>query len=301
MSALDTASTGYLSYLINSIREQHSPNESAAFISYNGPIDYNYIEYYKREVEELSVASKLHGLNTLNVILNTGGGSVEAVEKMVEINRYHYESVNFYVPDMAMSAGTIFCMSGDAIFMDYASSLGPIDPQVRNDDGKWVPALGYLEMYESLINKSMDNVITAVEFSRFQSIDLAEISRYEQAKQLSIDLLKKWLVEYKFKDWLVGETSGRTISHEDRVGRAEEIATKLMDTSVWRSHGRMIGIKTVREYLNLKVNDYSNNNALRTLLNQYIELIGEYASQRNMPVFIHSNVGYLENPNDATV
>ena len=45
-----------------------------------------------------------------------------------------------------MSAGTILCMSGDKIFMDYASILGPIDPQVPTPDtGDYVPALGYLD------------------------------------------------------------------------------------------------------------------------------------------------------------
>lgn len=33
-------------------------------------------------------------------------------------------------------------MSGDKIFMDFFSVLGPVDPQVQNKDGKWVPALG---------------------------------------------------------------------------------------------------------------------------------------------------------------
>src|SRR5258708_5697557 len=65
----------------------------------------------------------------LVIILNTPGGSAEAVEKMVDIIRHHYTDVSFVVPDFAMSAGTIFCMSGNRIYMDYSSSLGPIDPQ----------------------------------------------------------------------------------------------------------------------------------------------------------------------------
>jgi len=68
--------------------------------------------------------------NRLVMFLNTPGGSAEAVEKIVEIMRFHYSEVYFVVPDFAMSAGTILCTSGDKIFMDYSSSLGPIDPQV---------------------------------------------------------------------------------------------------------------------------------------------------------------------------
>jgi ClpP class serine protease len=47
----------------------------------------------------------------------------------VTVIRKHYKTVNFVVPDYAMSAGTIFCMSGDKIFMDYASALGRSIPR----------------------------------------------------------------------------------------------------------------------------------------------------------------------------
>ena len=50
--------------------------------------------------------------------------------------------MNFIVPEYAYSAGTIFCMSGDNIYMDYYSVLGPIDPTVQNKDGRWVAAFG---------------------------------------------------------------------------------------------------------------------------------------------------------------
>lgn len=74
-------------------------------------------------------------------VLNTPGGSAEMAEKMVEIMRQHYTEVFFVVPSFALSAGTILCMAGDRIYMDYSSSLGPIDPQVWNGK-EWVPALG---------------------------------------------------------------------------------------------------------------------------------------------------------------
>ena len=62
---------------------------------------------------------------------------------MVEITRYFYNEVYFVILDQAMSAGTIWAMSGDKIYMNYASSLGPIDPQVATPEGRWVPALGF--------------------------------------------------------------------------------------------------------------------------------------------------------------
>jgi len=39
------------------------------------------------------------------------------------------------------------------VMMDYASVLGPIDPQVVRDN-QVVPAVGYLEQYDRFIAKS---------------------------------------------------------------------------------------------------------------------------------------------------
>lgn len=41
---------------------------------------------------------------------------------------------------MAMSAGTIFCLSGDDLIMDERAFFGPIDPQVPSKNGRYVPA-----------------------------------------------------------------------------------------------------------------------------------------------------------------
>ena len=52
-----------------------------------------------------------------------------SVERTVGIIRQHYFQVDFIIPDKAMSAGTVCALSGDNIYMDYYSQLGPIDPQ----------------------------------------------------------------------------------------------------------------------------------------------------------------------------
>jgi len=57
------------------------------------------------------------------VTLETPGGIVEVIERMVHVIRHHYSEVYFVVPDHAMSAGTVFAMAGDKIFMNYFSCL----------------------------------------------------------------------------------------------------------------------------------------------------------------------------------
>src|SRR5579871_4670384 len=227
----------------------------------------------------------------LVIVLNTPGGSAETVEKMVEIIRFHYSEVNFIVPDVAMSAGTIFCMSGDKIYMDYSSSLGPIDPQVDNGKG-FVPALGYLDQVEKLLEKAKDGSITNAEFLILQSQDLAMLNQYEQQKNLTITLLKKWLVEYKFRNWTVHNSSleknGQPVTLEEKEKRAEEIARMLGDNKLWHSHGRFISANTLQTLVKLKIEDYSADLKMRQLIRSYNDLLIEYIRKNNQLAFMHS-------------
>ena len=215
----------------------------------------------------------------LIVFLHTPGGSTETVEKMVEIIRHYYSEVYFVVPDEAMSAGTIFCMSGNKIYMDYSSSLGPIDPQVYNGSD-WVPALGYLDQVERMIERSTNNQLTEAELLILQSQDLAMLSQFEQAKNLTITLVKKWLVEYKFKDWLIHRT--------EKEERAEEIANILSNNKIWHSHGRKISASTLTNVLRLEIEDYSSNNDLRSMVRSYNDFLIDYINRHDTPIFLHS-------------
>ncbi len=232
------------------------------------------------------------GNNRIAIFLNTPGGVAEVVEKLVVILRFHYAEVYFIVPDYAMSAGTIFCMSGDKIFMDYSSSLGPIDPQVHNGK-EFVPALGYLDQVERMLEKSRTGKLTDAELVILQTMDLAVLSRYEQAKNLTITLLKKWLVLYKFKDWAAHRTNpdllGKNVTIKEKQKRAEEIASCLADNKTWHSHGRMIGINDlVAEPLRLEIDDYSRENELRNMIRNYNDLIVEYIMRQDYKFFLHS-------------
>jgi len=239
-------------------------------------------------IEELAKEKKS---NKLVVILTTNGGSAIAVERYVNFIRKHYSTVDFIIPDYAYSAGTIFCMSGDNIFMDYSSVLGPIDPQVQNKEGNWVAALGYLDKVNEAIEKSQNDTLSQAEFLMIRDLDLAELRSYEQAKDLTIDLLKKWLVNYKFKNWNIHQTTkhliGKTVTIEQKIKRAEEIADALSDNKKWKSHGRPINIDGLRE-LKLKIEDFSENTDLRPLIRDYYDLLSDYVSSNKLPIFVHT-------------
>ncbi len=274
--------------LSNSLKKLED-NLNSDVIFYYGAIEPSIEKPFRDFIEDLKKDDIDH--NKLTIILNTPGGSAETVEKMVAITRHHYEEVDFIVPDYAMSAGTIFCMSGDKIWMDYSSSLGPIDPQVNNGSN-WVPALGYLDKVDEFIEKSKNNTLTQAEFLMLKDQDLAMLKSYEQARDLTISLLKKWLVKYKFKNWDVHQTTlalkGNEVTLEEKKARAEDIARILGDNKIWHSHGRSIGIQTLKNTLKLKIEDYSCNDDVRILIREYNDTICDYIVKSGMQFFLHS-------------
>ncbi len=226
----------------------------------------------------------------LCIFIQSTGGAVETVEKFVHVIRHHYKEVWFFVPNMAMSAGTIFCMSGDKIYMDYSSSLGPIDPQVFNGQ-YWVPALGYLDKVEELVSKSMNGQLTNAELIVLQNQDLAQLRLYEQARDLSIELLKLWLATYKFKDWSIHRTDpekkGKPVTVEEKQQRASEIASILSNNKLWHSHGRMIGLDTLRDRLKLEIDDYSNEKELTASVRNYHDMLTDYVDRLGLQSYLH--------------
>lgn len=259
-------------------------------------LDADVISYYGEIVNDTAsnlkyVIEQLCGNNEhkkLYFILTTPGGSVLPVERMVTIMRQFYDYVCFIVPDYAYSAGTILCMSGDDIYMNYYSALGPIDPQIQNKEGKLVAALGYLDKVDEMVEKSKRGELSPAEFLILKDIDLGEIRSYEQARNLTIDLLEKWLAEYKFKNWTM-HSDGRVVSYFEKGLRAKEIGQALSDSNYWKSHGRPITIKELTTgTLRLKIVDYGKKEELRSRIDQYYEYIMEYILTHNFRSFIHS-------------
>jgi len=249
---------------------------------YYGELRTGNFTFFKDSIERL--AERGEKREALGLCLTTPGGQAEAVERMVEVIRHHYPTLYAIVPNTAMSAGTIFCMAADKIYMDYSSALGPIDPQVPDKENRvLVPALGYLDKVEELIKKSLDNTISPAEFQLLQNLDLAMLRFYEQAKELSINLLKKWLTEYKFANWTHHRTNnpGEPVTKEEKLARAEEIATKLSDNKRWHSHGRMIGMKTLQNEMRLEIEDFGSVPDLNRVVRRYADTLTGYLERHN--------------------
>jgi len=259
-------------------------------ISYLEPMYPPADDEVKDAIEEMA-GGRRRRQEALLVVLETDGGLITVAERMARIFRHHYRRVDFLVPTFAMSAGTVLVMAGDDIYMDYASTLGPIDPQIRRQ-GRFVPALGYLEQYRRLVKKSEEGTLTGAEMAiLIENFDQAELYQFEHERQLSIALLEQWLVKYKFKNWRVTATSKTPVTRKMRVQRATEIGEKLNDTEVWHSHGRGIPMEVLDRNLKLLVKDFGSDPALARPVHDYFRLLSDYRMRRGHEFFVLHTMG----------
>ena len=86
---------------------------------------------------------------SLDLILHSPGGSAEATASLVRYLRRKFTDIRVFVPLAAMSAATMWALSGNSIVMGKHSQLGPIDPQLNT--GQWQhPARALINQFERI-------------------------------------------------------------------------------------------------------------------------------------------------------
>lgn len=248
------------------------------------------IRGYIEDIAEPSQKGKLC------VLIETSGGYIEVVERIYAVFREHYDEVVFVVPSFAYSAGTVLVLSGDEIYMDYYSVLGPIDPQIEGEDGAFVPGIGYLNKFEDLVdeinNDSTGSQTRAQLAYLIKKFDPAKLFFIEQARDYSIRLLKEWLPKHKFKNWLTTETQQKAVTDADKETRASDIATLLGNPKRWHSHGRGIGIRELEsDEIKLKIEDFGKDADLNKAIREYYNLLMDYLGKMGMESAIHGERG----------
>jgi hypothetical protein len=170
----------------------------------------------------------------LDVLIHSPGGFAEAAESVVDLLRSRFTSVRFIVPVAAKSAATMLVMSGNEIGMDDLSELGPIDPQFLVGAGGMIrsaPAdeiLGQFEQAAEDIQKDQKRL--PLWYPILSQMGPSLLAECRTAKQLSRDLVKKWLSQYMFANDPQGAT------------KAESVADWLSNRANFLSHGRRIKI-----------------------------------------------------------
>lgn len=253
-------------------------------LTYVGPIMFGADDKIKEAVENLRRRKR-----RLVVILETNGGFAEVARRISDALRHHYRIVDFLIPSHAMSAGTILALSGDSIWMDYYSVLGPIDPQVPSPDGKrLIPALGYLIKYEEVLAKANSGQAGAAELEILLNFNQGELYSFEQARELSVSLLEEWLAKFKFRNWKETERRKLPVTNAMKKERARDIAAALNNVRRWNSHGIGINAQVLRRELKLKIDNFGANKALKQDVRAYHALLTDYLNVRGHVSVVHT-------------
>ncbi len=115
-----------------------------------------------------------------------------------------------------------------------------------------------------------------IEYGLVLKLDLADIHRYEQAREHSVELLKKWLSTYKFKNWKETEETKRNVTPEMRREKAKEVGQKLNNTKRWHAHSRRISIQTLQDEVGLKIEDFDQIPELQKTVKDLHSFIEDY-------------------------
>ncbi|MCK4745236.1 Clp protease ClpP [Candidatus Parcubacteria bacterium] len=222
----------------------------------------------------LPISDQLSNLkgNKIDIIIETPGGSGEVAEDIVRLLHDKYDEVGIIIPGWAKSAGTIIAMSGDEILMGSLSALGPIDAQL-NWQGKHFSAHALIEGLEK-IKKEIEKtgVLNKAYIPILQGISPGEIKNAENALKFAEDLVKKWLVKYKFKNWDIHSSNQKSVTTEEKEARAKKIAKDLCNHGYWKTHGRSIKLKDF-DKMRIKITDYSKNQNLNEAITRYYTLL----------------------------
>ncbi|WP_412063763.1 SDH family Clp fold serine proteinase [Rhizobium sp. SYY.PMSO] len=262
----------------------------------HAPLD----EQFRIAVENLKAGvSPADEKATLVVVLETGGGFIETVKRMVDVMRRHYQEVFFIIPNFAYSAGTVLALSGDKIFMDYYSILGPIDPQYADDNGEsMLPGAGYLAKFEELVDRINRSKAKGPNANRaelaylIKRFDPAKLFHIEQAIEHGQALIEEWLPKYKFKNWTTTQSAGKPVTLALKKQRAKSIAKTLGDATKWHSHGRGISMdELMHDDIKLLIDDFGADEALSTTIRNYHGMAIDYARQLQLRGFLHTKNG----------
>ena len=196
--------------------------------------------------------------SALDILIATPGGFAHQVGKFVSHVRPRFSHVSFIIPHMAMSAGTIWALSGDEIWMDARGCLGPIDPQVPGKDGRLVPAQALLTFLNQIRREGEESIKQGLRppwthVLLVRSIDPKELGNVISQSVYSIDMAAGYLATFKFKSW-TSHSDGRPVTPEERVQRAGEIAAKLGSHDQWRLHSHGITRDVLWQQLKLQIN-----------------------------------------------
>lgn len=167
----------------------------------------------------------------LDLILHTPGGAIAATESIVYyLKKLFGNDIRVFVPQMAMSAGTMIALSAKEIVMGKQSNLGPIDPQYGG-----ISCAGVIEEFEQAVQDVTDNPQSAQVWGPIISqYHPTFIGDCKKAIDWGDSIVKQWLTDNMFS------------KYSDSEQRADDVLSILSSHNKTFSHSRHIHIDELK-------------------------------------------------------
>ncbi|MDD7102554.1 MAG: ATP-dependent Clp protease proteolytic subunit [Candidatus Faecenecus gallistercoris] len=180
----------------------------------------------------------IHGMDKskgLDLIIHSPGGEVTATEMIGNYLRKIFgNDIRIFVPQMAMSGGTMLACIGKEIYLGKHSSIGPIDPQCRG-----VPAHSVIQEFEEAKEELEENPKSIVFWQQvLNKYPPTFIGQCYKAVELSTEVAENWL---KTGDMFSNDTD------EIKNKKIKTIVDYLNNNTYTKIHSRHIGIDKARE------------------------------------------------------
>ncbi len=186
----------------------------------------------------------------LDLILHTPGGSIQAANAIIGYLRRKFGTdIRCFVPQLAMSAGTMMACSCSSIWMGRQSSIGPFDPQLGPMSCGSVLAEFQRASDEIRDDESRIPIWQAI----YQQIPPGFIVKCQNAVDMTRQLVTEWLKTGMFK----GEKRA--------AAKIKRIVDYLNDAQRTFTHDNHIDIEQARG-LGLKVEALEQDQELQDLV-----------------------------------
>lgn len=170
----------------------------------------------------------VHGLDKskgLDLILHTPGGNTAATESIVVYLKSIFgNDIRAFIPQIAMSAGTMIALSCKEIIMGKQSNIGPIDPQFGG-----MSCAGVIEEFENAVESikkdPSSGILWQTIISKYHPTFLGDC---QKAIDWSNQMVKDWLQENMLSDKPSPKTAAEKImktigSHKETFTHAKHI------------------------------------------------------------------------------
>ncbi len=241
----------------------------------------NIIAYYsgwlqRQEVRGTSVTitdSDMNGFMTvlhqldrsigLDLILHPPGGEISATESFVGYLRSMFgTNIRAFVPQLAMSAGTMIACACKEIYMGKHSYLGPIDPQIRG-----IPAHGILADFERAHSEVLQDrskiLVWQPILTKYQPGDFDQC---HNAIDLTQQIVAEWLSTGMFKS-----------SNANTAKQKSKNVVRRLSSADFKTHSRHLSVDKCKQIgLNIRYleDDKDLQDAILSVHHAFIQTFG---------------------------